>query len=116
MGRTPRNPKPPEKIFYQIGEVADIMGVKTHILRHWENEFPALAPRKSTTGIRLFTKKDIAVAKKIKTLLYEKGFTIPGARKALKGSQDEFKSRLINVKKEIRDILRDLRKGAAVVK
>jgi len=110
MGRTPRGPRPPEKLFYQIGEVADLLGVKTHILRHWETEFPALSPRKSSTGIRLYTKKDIATASKIKSLLYEQGFTIPGARRALKGTPDEFRSKILSLKKEIRDLLRDLRK------
>ena len=63
--------------------MCEIAGVEPYVLRFWETEFPNLAPRKSTSGHRIYRKKDVETVLKIKELLYERGFTIPGARKQL---------------------------------
>jgi DNA-binding transcriptional MerR regulator len=72
-----------EKLFYTIGEVADLLGVKSYVLRYWETEFSLLNPQKSVTGQRTYRKKDIQVALTIKRLLYDEQYTIAGAIKKL---------------------------------
>ncbi len=71
------------KLYYKIREVAQIVGVETHVLRYWEKEFPTLVPPKSRSGQRTYRPKDIELLLQIRTLLYEEGFTIAGARKQL---------------------------------
>ena len=73
----------PDKLYFRIGEVARLAGIKPYVLRFWETEFPALGPKKSGTGHRLFRRKDVELVLEIKQLLYEKRFTIEGARKFL---------------------------------
>ncbi|MEQ1945569.1 MAG: MerR family transcriptional regulator [Bryobacteraceae bacterium] len=73
----------PDKLFFRIGEVSRLAGIKPYVLRFWETEFPALGPKKSGTGHRLFRRKDVELVLEIKQLLYEKRFTIEGARKFL---------------------------------
>lgn len=70
----------PDKLYFKIGEVARIVGVKEYVLRYWETEFPEVAPPKSRGQHRLYRKKNIERLLEIKTLLYEKKFTIEGAR------------------------------------
>ena len=74
----------PDKKYFKIGEVADLIGVKPHVLRYWETEFSCLKPIKSRSKQRLFRREDIDIALQIKELLYERGFTISGAQKSLK--------------------------------
>jgi len=73
----------PNKLFFKIGEVCDIVGVEPYVLRFWETEFPNLAPEKSKTGHRVYKRKDVENVLRIKELLYDRGFTIAGARKHL---------------------------------
>lgn len=73
----------PNKLYYKIREVCEIIGVEAHVLRFWETEFPALSPPKSRTGQRTYRPKDIELLLQIRKLLYEEGFTIAGARKKL---------------------------------
>jgi DNA-binding transcriptional MerR regulator len=73
----------PDKLFFKIGEVAEIVGVEAYVLRFWQTEFPELAPEKTGSGHRVYRKKDVETVLRIKELLYERGFTIPGARKQL---------------------------------
>lgn len=73
----------PEKLFYTIGEVSDLLGVKPYVLRYWESEFKKLNPQKSVTGQRTYRNRDIRVAKAIQKLLYEEKYTIAGAIKKL---------------------------------
>lgn len=73
----------PNKLYFRIGDVSKLAGVKPYVLRYWETEFPAIAPKKSGTGQRLYRRKDVEVILEIKHLLYEKRFTIEGARKAI---------------------------------
>jgi DNA-binding transcriptional MerR regulator len=75
----------PDKLFYKIGEVCEIVGVQAHVLRYWETEFPMLAPQKNRAGQRTYRRKDVEMALHIRDLLYEEGFTISGARKKLQG-------------------------------
>jgi DNA-binding transcriptional MerR regulator len=73
----------PNKLYFRIGEVAKLAGIKPYVLRFWETEFPGLGPQKSGTGHRLYRRKDVELVLEIKHLLYEKRFTIEGARKLL---------------------------------
>jgi len=73
----------PEKLFYRIGDVAEITGIKPHVLRYWESEFSGLHPRKNQGGQRIYERRDVELALEIKKLLYEQGYTIPGARQLL---------------------------------
>src|SRR5258706_15206213 len=99
----------PDKLFFKISEVCRIVGVEPYVLRFWETEFPNFAPGKSKAGHRVYKKKDVENVLRIKELLYDRGFTIAGARKQLsksKGSnQSERDQVLIRVRKELRDIL-----------
>jgi DNA-binding transcriptional MerR regulator len=82
-------PSIPDKLFFRIGEVSQLVGVEPYVLRYWESEFPALSPKKSNTGQRMFRRKDVELLLSIKELLYDKKFTIEGARKALKTEKME---------------------------
>jgi DNA-binding transcriptional MerR regulator len=73
----------PDKLYFRIGEVARLAGIKPYVLRFWETEFPSLGPKKSGTGHRLYRRKEVEMVLEIKRLLYEKRFTIEGARKFL---------------------------------
>src|SRR4051812_13880910 len=73
----------PNKLYFRIGEVAKLAGVKQYVLRFWESEFPGLGPKKSGTGHRLYRRKDVEMVLEIKRLLYEKRYTIEGARQWL---------------------------------
>lgn len=76
-------PEIPDKLYFKIGEVSDLLGVEPYVLRYWETEFPVLSPKKSGTGHRLYRRKDVELLLRIKHLLYEKRFTIEGARQTL---------------------------------
>src|SRR5580658_540804 len=86
---TDETPPIPDKLFFRIGEVSQLVGVEPYVLRYWESEFPGLSPKKSNTGQRMFRRKDVEMLLNIKQLLYEKKFTIEGARKALKSEKPE---------------------------
>jgi DNA-binding transcriptional MerR regulator len=73
----------PEKLFFKIGEVCELAGVQAHVLRYWESEFPMLAPQKNRAGQRVYRKRDVEIALRIKELLYDDQYTIAGAKKRL---------------------------------
>ncbi len=73
----------PEKLFFKIGEVCELAGVQAHVLRYWESEFPMLAPQKNRAGQRVYRKRDVEMALRIKELLYGDQYTIAGAKKRL---------------------------------
>ena len=73
----------PDKLYFRIGEVSELTHTKPYVLRFWETEFPTLKPTKSKSGHRLYRRQDVELVLEIRRLLYEKGFTIPGARKCL---------------------------------
>jgi DNA-binding transcriptional MerR regulator len=74
----------PDKLYFRIGEVAALCEVPAYVLRFWESEFPQLKPNKGGTGQRLYRRRDVEMALRVKTLLYDEGYTIPGARQMLK--------------------------------
>jgi DNA-binding transcriptional MerR regulator len=76
-------PDIPDKLYFKIGEVSELLGVEPYVLRYWETEFPVLSPKKSGTGHRLYRRKDVELLLRIKHLLYERKFTIEGARLTL---------------------------------
>jgi len=77
------SPEIPDKLYFKIGEVSDILGVEPYVLRYWETEFAQLAPKKSGAGHRLYRRKDVELLLRIKHLLYDERFTIEGARQTL---------------------------------
>lgn len=74
----------PEKLYFRIGDVAELCSLPAYVLRFWETEFPQLKPVKGSTGQRMYRRKDVENVLQIKKLLYEEGFTISGARQHLK--------------------------------
>lgn len=73
-----------EKLYYSIGEVADMFEVNTSLIRFWEKEFPQLHPKKNSRGNRVYSKKDLELFRKIHHLVKEKGFTLDGAKNAMR--------------------------------
>lgn len=73
----------PDKLYYKIGEVAQLAGVKTSVLRFWESEFDFLKPEKSSSGQRLYTKKEVELILEVKRLLYSEKFTIIGVKQRI---------------------------------
>lgn len=73
-----------DRLYYRIGEVSRITGLKPHVLRYWESEFKVIKPYKAGSLQRLYRKKDLEIIQKIKKLLYEEGFTIAGAKKKIR--------------------------------
>jgi len=101
----------PEKKYFKIGEVADLVGVKPHVLRYWESEFSCLKPVKSRSKQRLFRREDIDTAQQIKELLYDRGLTIAGAQKLLKKRppNKDAQPNLIQDAADMRQLLRVMR-------
>lgn len=73
-----------DKLFFRIGEVSKILGVETSVIRYWETEYPGLRPRRSKTGQRVYTQKDLRRLEQIKRLRYERGYTTQGTRQELR--------------------------------
>ena len=129
--KRPTGPGPtreiPDKLYFRIGEVAKLCEVPAYVLRFWEGEFPQLKPNKGGTGQRLYRRRDVEMALRIKSLLYDEGYTIPGARLAFKtelrsgkdpqpagestGETVDLKH-LQTVRKELQDLLAMLSKPA----
>ena len=82
----------PDKLYFRIGEVATLCRLPAYVLRFWESEFPQLKPVKSSTGQRMYRKRDVESVMRIKQLLYEQGFTISGARQQLRAESKSDKS------------------------
>lgn len=87
MARIPENQL--TKLYYSIGEVAKMFDVNTSLIRFWEKEFPSVSPKKNKKGNRLFTPKEIAKIDRIYVLVKEKGYTLDGAKKALKQKSND---------------------------
>ena len=81
----------PDKLYFKIGEVKKITGVETHVLRYWESEFKIIRPQRASSKQRLYRKVDVENILTIKKLLYEDGYTVPGARKLLTAKKSEKK-------------------------
>ena len=115
-------PPIPEKLFFKIGEVADLAGIEQHVLRYWEEEIESLKPKKNKSGQRLYQKKDVELIFEIKELLYAEKFTLAGARKKLKKNRkkevqldiafdrEDFIEWKEEIKQELESILRTLEK------
>jgi len=82
----------PDKLYFRIGEVATLCRLPAYVLRFWESEFPQLKPVKSSTGQRMYRKRDVESVLRIKQLLYEQGFTIAGARQQLRAENKSDKT------------------------
>lgn len=99
----------PEKIFFKIGEVCDIVDVQAHVLRYWETEFPMLSPQKNRSGQRTYRRRDVEIALQIKDLLYEDLYTIAGAKKKLQsGPRDPSKTKETEKAEEVEEKQPDL--------
>lgn len=98
----------PEKLFYRIGDVSEISGIKPHVLRYWESEFSGLHPRKNRAGQRIYERRDVELILQIKTLLYEQGYTISGARQLLarQPKRAEKQSRQPKATRELSQVLK----------
>jgi DNA-binding transcriptional MerR regulator len=103
--------KPVEKLYYSIGETAEILNVPVSTVRFWENEFDILKPMKNKKGNRMFTPGDIKNLKIIYHLLKEEGMTLPGAKKRLSGKWEEtqYKYEINESLQKIKGLLLDLR-------
>nr|VFJ48676.1 MAG: transcriptional regulator, MerR family [Candidatus Kentron sp. DK]VFJ49155.1 MAG: transcriptional regulator, MerR family [Candidatus Kentron sp. DK] len=107
-------PAIPAKRYFSIGEVSDLCGVKPHVLRYWEQEFPQLKPLKRRGNRRYYQRQDVILIRQIRSLLYEHGFTIGGARQRLVGNDtvadiDESQQQLAHqLRVELEDILQIL--------
>src|SRR5438445_579447 len=113
------SPEIPDKLYFKIGEVSELLGVEPYVLRYWETEFSVLSPKKSGTGHRLYRRKDVELLLRIKHLLYEKRFTIEGARQSLQAESKAPKPKAVKriqremfaedpvpeIRKELADIL-----------
>jgi len=109
----PYREKKVEKLYYQIGEVAEMFSEPVSTIRFWENEFEMLKPKKNNKGNRLFTQEDIKNLKVIHHLLREKGMTIDGARRYLKLNRDEadFRQEIADSLKNIRGMLLEIKEN-----
>ena len=106
-----------KKLYYSIGEVSKIVGLKSYVLRYWETEFKQLTPPKNRAGNRTYRQKDIDIILEIKNLLHGKKFTIEGARAAISskevipGQSEVVNSKLIStLKSELHEILQIIKK------
>lgn len=79
----------PERLYFRIGDVAELLGVRPHVLRYWESEFPIIAPQKSATGQRVYRRSDVETLVMIKHLLHEERYSIEGARKRIRELRKE---------------------------
>ncbi|MBU1628035.1 MerR family transcriptional regulator [bacterium] len=102
-----------DKLYFKIGEVSEMTGLESYILRYWETEFPMLKPCKNKSGQRVYTKEDIELVNKIKNLLYDDKYTIEGARQYFadrkKNSSNKIPSKIDN-EKELRNCLVEVKK------
>ncbi len=105
----------PSKRYFTIGEVSDLCDVKSHVLRYWEQEFPMLSPVKRRGNRRYYQRHDVLLIRQIRSLLYEQGYTIEGARKKLSGedanNDNSLSSQLVHqLVSELEDVLAVLKK------
>ncbi len=105
----------PDKLYFKIGEVKKITGVEAHVLRYWESEFKIIRPQRASSKQRLYRKVDVENILAIKKLLYEDGYTVPGARKFLTARKEKKKVEASKpkpaskAKKMLADIKKDLK-------
>jgi DNA-binding transcriptional MerR regulator len=107
------SPDVPDRLYFRIGEVSAITEVPPYVLRYWESEFPALQPRKSGGGQRLYRKRDVVMLLEIKKLLYQERYTVAGARRRLTEREDrarraEMRATLQRLRTGLEDVIRQL--------
>ncbi|MCP4041447.1 MAG: MerR family transcriptional regulator [Gammaproteobacteria bacterium] len=107
-------PAIPGKRYFTIGEVSELCGVKPHVLRYWEQEFPQLKPLKRRGNRRYYQRQDVILIRQIRSLLYENGFTIGGARQRLSG--DDAKSDVNQSQQIIRQLRNELEEVLIILK
>jgi DNA-binding transcriptional MerR regulator len=105
--------------FLAIGDVSDLTGIKPYVLRYWEKEFPFLQPMKNKAGHRLYTKRDIFIIRSIQDLLYQKGYSIAGAKKVLwkilLGKQDSSVKQILDeLKGDLNELLSEVKKNLSI--
>ena len=106
------NPSPkdiPDKLYFRIGEVSKITGLPTHVLRFWESEFSRIRPKRTASGQRLYTRRDIELILHIKNLLYERKFTIQGARQHLTAQPAKKRTSSSQLLKDLRSELKSIK-------
>jgi len=108
-------PAIPGKRYFTIGEVSDLCGVKPHVLRYWEQEFPSLKPLKRRGNRRYYQRQDVILIRQIRSLLYEHGFTIGGARQKLSGEEakvdiNQSQQIIRQLRAELEDVLNILKR------
>ncbi len=108
-------PPIPAKRYFTIGEVSELCQVKPHVLRYWETEFPSLTPVKRRGNRRYYQRHDVLMIRQIRSLLYEEGFTITGARQRIEGEQGKAEATISNqivrqVRMELEEVLNILRR------
>ncbi len=111
LGASPSSIEVPDRLYFRIGEVSAITGVPPYVLRYWESEFPALQPRKSGGGQRLYRRRDVMLVLEIKKLLYQERYTVAGARRRLTEREErarrlEARAALQRLRTGLEDILR----------
>jgi DNA-binding transcriptional MerR regulator len=99
-------PPIPPKRYFTIGEVGELCTVKPHVLRYWEQEFPQLKPVKRRGNRRYYQRQDVILIRQIKSLLYEQGFTIGGARQRMNGAEEPSASAIDS--KQIKEMIKEL--------
>ena len=115
------------KLYYSISEAARLTKIKPHVLRYWETQFKMLRPKKNKAGNRMYRKRDLKLIMLIKEYLYDRGFTIAGARKKLSEEKEAVRGQLeltftevdraaviLEVQRELRLLLRDIQEGQAI--
>ena len=115
QGSNSELPVIPAKRYFTIGEVSDLCGVKPHVLRYWEQEFTNLKPVKRRGNRRYYQRHDVLMIRQIRSLLYDQGFTITGARQRLEGQQGRMEVSISNqivrqVRMELEEVLQILRR------
>ena len=115
-GNNDQLPPIPGKRYFTIGEVSDLCAVKPHVLRYWEQEFPQLKPVKRRGNRRYYQRQDVLIIRQIRSLLYDEGFTIGGARQRLTGEEakeDVSQSQQIikQMRMELEEVLKLLRRS-----
>jgi DNA-binding transcriptional MerR regulator len=107
-------PPIPAKRYFTIGEVSDLCAVKPHVLRYWEQEFTSLNPVKRRGNRRYYQRHDVLMIRQIRSLLYDQGFTIGGARQRLEGNQGRVEATMSN--QIVRQVRQELEEVLAILK
>lgn len=107
-------PPIPAKRYFTIGEVGELCTVKPHVLRYWEQEFPQLKPVKRRGNRRYYQREDVLLIRQIKSLLYEQGFTIGGARQRMRGHQEPAMGPAVE-SAELKQMIKELEEALALL-